>query len=42
MVLLNNLCYIPLDDELLGRVKQVAVNNPFIHNLQIWSYCLCP
>lgn len=33
---------VPLDDELLCRVKQVAMNNPFVNNLQIWSDCLRP
>lgn len=33
---------LPLDDELLRRVKQVAMNNPFINNLQIRSDCLSP
>lgn len=32
----------PLDNELLCRVKQVAMNNPFINNLQVRPDCLCP
>lgn len=34
--------HIPLDDKLLGWVKQVAVNNPLVHNLQIRSHRLRP